>query len=262
MGEVKQANFRISAEAADRFRKFCEENNINQAQGFEHLMTVLELDQAKTVMPGRADDIEAFMDLSVKLQNAFKHSLELALTADDRANEHCRVELDLREEALKNAKEKLTEMEARVSELVAERDAARILAETAEKAERVAQEKAKSAEEVAEQTRKTYSILESKLTQAERNLLAYEEMKNAEEKLRGQLAELQRDLSEAKRTAETEKELAVERAIRAREQELEQEYRKRERELEQEYRQREEQLRNDNIRLQFKLEIMQEGEKA
>ena len=58
MGEIKQTNFRIDQESADAFRKFCEENGMNQAQGFDHVMQVLELDRAKEAVPSRATEIE------------------------------------------------------------------------------------------------------------------------------------------------------------------------------------------------------------
>ena len=53
MGEIKQTNFRINADTADAFRKFCEEQGFNQAQGFDHLMQVLAIDQAKSLTPER-----------------------------------------------------------------------------------------------------------------------------------------------------------------------------------------------------------------
>ena len=65
MGEVKQTNFRIDQDSAAAFRKFCEDNGMNQAQGFDHVMQVVELDRAKTAAPGRATEIESF-EKSVK----------------------------------------------------------------------------------------------------------------------------------------------------------------------------------------------------
>ena len=43
MGEIKQANFRIDSDTADAFRAFCEQKGMNQAQGFDHVMQVFEL---------------------------------------------------------------------------------------------------------------------------------------------------------------------------------------------------------------------------
>lgn len=54
MGEVKQTNFRIDQDSAAAFRKFCEDNGMNQAQGFDHVMQVVELDRAKTAARPRS----------------------------------------------------------------------------------------------------------------------------------------------------------------------------------------------------------------
>ena len=58
MGEIKQANFRIDSDTADAFRAFCEQKGMNQAQGFDHVMQVFELNQAKSSIPGRSVEIE------------------------------------------------------------------------------------------------------------------------------------------------------------------------------------------------------------
>ena len=36
MEEAKQTNFRVTPEAADKFREYCKENGFNQAQGFAY----------------------------------------------------------------------------------------------------------------------------------------------------------------------------------------------------------------------------------
>ena len=54
MGEVKQTNFRVDQDTADKFREFCAAAGMNQAQGFDHMMQVLELDRAKEAVPSRA----------------------------------------------------------------------------------------------------------------------------------------------------------------------------------------------------------------
>lgn len=38
MGEVKQTNFRVDKETADKFRQFCMDAGMNQAQGFDHVI--------------------------------------------------------------------------------------------------------------------------------------------------------------------------------------------------------------------------------
>ena len=52
MGEIKQTNFRVDTDTADAFRAFCTEHGMNQAQGFDHLIQILELNNAKIATPG------------------------------------------------------------------------------------------------------------------------------------------------------------------------------------------------------------------
>ncbi|RHV85732.1 hypothetical protein DXA97_15660 [Clostridium sp. OF09-36] len=58
--ESKQVNFRIDPDSAEAFRQFCTTHGMNQAQGFDHLMQVLELNNAKAATPGRLVEIENF----------------------------------------------------------------------------------------------------------------------------------------------------------------------------------------------------------
>ena len=53
MGEVKQTNFRINTEDAEKFREFCNANGMNQAQGFDHIMQIIEMDKAKAANSGK-----------------------------------------------------------------------------------------------------------------------------------------------------------------------------------------------------------------
>ena len=76
MGEVKQTNFRIDQTTADAFRKFCEQNGMSQAQGFDHIMQIVEMDRAKAVAPGRATEIEGF-EKSIKDIMAGTHSITM-----------------------------------------------------------------------------------------------------------------------------------------------------------------------------------------
>ena len=87
MGEIKQTNFRIDQEAADAFRKFCEENGMNQAQGFDHMMQVMELNRAKAMVPNSAKDIESFEMYMKKIMEAYLKSVEDYNTARESAME-------------------------------------------------------------------------------------------------------------------------------------------------------------------------------
>lgn len=87
MGEIKQTNFRIDQETADKFRAFCEQHGLNQAQGFDHVMQVLELDQTKSLVPERLTEIEEFEKAIKKIMQAYLQSIEINAEAEARVRE-------------------------------------------------------------------------------------------------------------------------------------------------------------------------------
>ena len=76
--ESKQVNFRIDPDSAEAFRLFCTTHGMNQAQGFDHLIQVLELNNAKAATPGRAVEIENFERLLKEILSAYIGSIELS----------------------------------------------------------------------------------------------------------------------------------------------------------------------------------------
>ena len=113
MGEIKQANFRIDSDTADAFRAFCEQKGMNQAQGFDHVMQVFELNQAKSSIPGRSVEIEEFETMVKSITSAYLYSLELNQNAEARAREEFSSELQRKEL-------RLTELQKKVEQLQAE----------------------------------------------------------------------------------------------------------------------------------------------
>lgn len=87
MGEIKQTNFRIDQETADKFRAFCEQHGLNQAQGFDHIMQVMELDQTKALVPERLTEIEEFEKAIKKIMQAYLQSIEINAEAEARVRE-------------------------------------------------------------------------------------------------------------------------------------------------------------------------------
>lgn len=118
MGDIKQANFRIDTESADKFRTFCETEGLSQAQGFAHLLQVLELDRAKTVLSNRENEITDFEMHTKALINAFLNSLEVCNNAEARVREEFAVQLDQKDRTI-------AEMVQRCKDLTAERDTAK-----------------------------------------------------------------------------------------------------------------------------------------
>ena len=83
--ESKQVNFRIDPDSAEAFRQFCTSHGMNQAQGFDHVMQVFELNQAKSSIPGRSVEIEEFETMVKSITSAYLYSLELNQNAEARA---------------------------------------------------------------------------------------------------------------------------------------------------------------------------------
>ena len=107
MGEIKQANFRIDSDTADAFRAFCEQKGMNQAQGFDHVMQVFELNQAKSSIPGRSVEIEEFETMVKSITSAYLYSLELNQNAEARAREEFSSELQRKELRLTELQKKV-----------------------------------------------------------------------------------------------------------------------------------------------------------
>ena len=87
MGDIRQTNFRIGTETAKAFRSFCEENGMNQAQGFDYLMEVLALDKARNAIPKRETEIANFEQHTKAIISLYLHSLELNENAEARARD-------------------------------------------------------------------------------------------------------------------------------------------------------------------------------
>lgn len=66
---------------------------MNQAQGFDHVMQVFELNQAKSSIPGRSVEIEEFETMVKSITSAYLYSLELNQNAEVRAREEFSSEL-------------------------------------------------------------------------------------------------------------------------------------------------------------------------
>ena len=189
MGEIKQTNFRIDSETADAFRAFCEEKGMNQAQGFDHVMQVLELNQAKTAIQGRCVEIEEF-ETSVKaILSAYLNSLEINQNAEARVREQFASELR-RKDA------RITELQKKCEELQAAKKKAE--AEASEKAhqESILAEQFEMVKKGATDQEQIITMLNEKLTEALKNLKNFEGLQHSEAGLKDEVQQLKQELRE------------------------------------------------------------------
>ena len=227
MGEIKQTNFRINADTADAFRKFCENQGFNQAQGFDHLMQVLELDQAKSLLPERQTEVEEF-ECSVKaILEAYLHSLEINANAEKRIREQFKTDLARRDRTIDELMQKIDELQAD-KEIAENAQAEAITAkETAEKNEKIAIEQAESAKKNSVDQERIITMLNAKLAESEEKLAGYADLTIAEETARKKVQELTQAIGDLKkdhvaeiRELKKDADIAKERAIASKEREI------------------------------------------
>lgn len=202
MGDIKQANFRIDTESADKFRTFCESEGMSQAQGFAHLLRVLELDKAKNVLANRKTEITDFEMHAKALIDAFLYSLDICNSAETRAREDYAVQLDQKDKAI-------AEMAQICKNLTIERDASK--EEAVDLMERL-----KTADE---ECRKTQELIEAHAAQVagkdeviaalradlDRTTVTAQQERQATNQLTADISKLQSDLDNAKAEIEQER---------------------------------------------------------
>lgn len=202
MSEIKQTNFRINSESADKFRAFCEEQNLNQAQGFDHLIQVLELDRAKAITPDRAVEIEEFERHAKALLSAYMYSLEIAGSAEERVLEQYRSKLESKDATILDLQTKMEEAKAKLEKMETE---VREAVESQKKAEdRLlgAKERMEAAEKMASDKAAIAKMISGKLADAEEKLKDYPVLKQAAESLDKSLREKDQKIAEAQLFAE------------------------------------------------------------
>ena len=221
MGEIKQTNFRIDDETADIFRKFCAENGMNQAEGFGHLIKILELDKAKAAAPGRATEIEEFERHIKAVTEAFLRSVEINAAAESRIKEQFAADLSRKDKTI-------ADLRIKAEQLQAEKDTAEAAAAEAVKAKDQAEKDAATAEKVriaaektAEDKQTIADTLAAKLAEAEKKAEGFDDLKaalssseEARKTAEQRIKDIQRDAAEAAKDAAREAERAKDQAVK------------------------------------------------
>lgn len=209
MSDIKQTNFRLSAETADAFRKFCEDNDITHAQGFDHVMQVFELNQAKTVVASRATEIESFEKSVKDIMDAYLLSLKICQDAEERIREQFASDLDRKDKTI-------GDLQAKAEQLKAAKDAAEAAAAEAKKVKERAEKEAATAEKLRESAEKTAEdrkiiadTLASKLAEAEKKSKGFDDLQTQITILQNNLQKARAEANEAKQEAKTAKLTAI-----------------------------------------------------
>ena len=221
MGEIRQANFRIDQDTAEKFRRYCEEQHINQAEGFDNLMqAVFELNKARETLPDRRAELERFGALTEKMMSAYLYSLEMADSAEEKVRNSCASEFEEKDRKILELKEENRDLKKQKDEL--NRDCLNALraADQAEKEAAAAEKLREAAEKTAEDKKAIADTLAVKLAEAEKKAAGYDELREnlasamaslseAEQRARDTLRDAEEAAKDAARTAEKEKEAAI-----------------------------------------------------
>ena len=167
---------------------------MNQAQGFDHMLQVLELNRAKAMVPNSAKDIETFEMHVKKIMESYLQSVEDYNTARESAREEFASALTSKDKTIASLQEKVAQLKA--DKEIAETTAANAdrIADQAVKEASVAKDQAGTALKLAEEKDKTIATLADKLAVAEGKAEGYDELKQSEEAAKGRIIELQKDV--------------------------------------------------------------------
>lgn len=194
--ESKQVNFRIDPDTAEAFRQFCTTNGMNQAQGFDHLMQVLELNNAKAATPGRIVEIENFERLLKDILSAYITSIELSSNAELRVQEHFQSDLKRKDRTIDELREKTelmeTERKETESAMTALRDEQKHLEEQAQYAISQMDSAKKAALDQEEMNR----ILQMQNQELQNKMVQYDALKKSLENAKEETAALQLKIRE------------------------------------------------------------------
>lgn len=227
MGEIKQTNFRLDEDSADAFRKYCEEQKISHAKGFDHLLEMIKLEQDKDAMPERKTEIEDFESYINKLLAAYRNSLAVNANAEQRVQERFAADICRRDR-------ELDELKAELNKLKAEKETAEATAAGAVEAKKIAEKNEKIATDQVDAVKKSaanqeqiITMLKANLAEKEKMLTGYADLVAAEQAAQKKVHELEQALSDAKKDHANEikalkkdAEMEQERAITAKEREL------------------------------------------
>lgn len=209
MGAVDAKTFRIDTETADKFRTYCKTIGLNQAQAFDHIMQIAEMDLAKTALPGRATEIEEFERHTKSLLEAYLRSLEIAQDTESRVLEQYKSMLASKDEQILTLQKSLHAQE----ELAAAANTAAMEAENkqkqAEKERKDAEARAQSAQAAAQDKTAIADMLSAKLAEAESRLKNYPALCSSLDQAKEELSKANQELKDMKRTADVEREKAI-----------------------------------------------------
>lgn len=216
MGDIKQTNFRIDQKSADAFRRFCEDNGMNQAQGFDHIMQVVELDRAKAITPGRIVEIENFEKSIKDIMAAYLTSIEINNNTEERIKEQFSSSIEQKEQTI-------CELHEKINRLQIDNDEMKKTMFEAKEREKNANEQMESAKRSAADQERINSMLTLQLADVTKKLEGYDNLIEFNATLQEKISDLDEQIKAAENNVkqiQLQNEIELERAVMAKEREM------------------------------------------
>ena len=205
MGIVKQTNFRIDTDAANKFRDFCDENGFNQANGFDYVMSLIDLDNTKIIAPSRRTEIESFQRHVQDITKTYLNSVELCVDAEARIRGEYSALIESKDVTIIDLQGKVKELEGGYAQAKATSDQAAKDAAQAVKDAEAAKKQADTADQLCREKEETIASLKEKLADRESLKTENEVMRerlSEMETLRGENEDLKRTIAANKAEAD------------------------------------------------------------
>lgn len=233
MSEIKSATFRLTKSATEQFKEYCEENHLTAAQGFDYLMEVLALDNARASLTARETEISNFEQHAKALISAYLHSLELNMNAEARIREEFATQMESQIRTISDYQQQIGELEEQLEEATSlahsfQEDYTSLLSELEEIRKKrnhaeteLTAVKADKEKQLGDKN-SIINMLSAKLAEAESKATNYDALLERSEALQRDLTAAEQNIRDNAKDAE----MALERAVRAAEKALEAEHRK------------------------------------
>lgn len=109
---TKPTSFRITPETSDQIKDLCKQLGCTQDETFQHLISAFEMQNAITVIPERAMEIDNFRCKINELVLAYTYSLNLCADSEARAKAKVDLLLQSKDQTIMELQEKLKSAEA------------------------------------------------------------------------------------------------------------------------------------------------------
>lgn len=205
MAEVKQTNFRLDQEQVEKFRKFCEDNHFNQADGFGFLMNLIDVNNTMVAAPKRQTEIESFRKHLEDMTQIYLNSVDLCTYAEERIRSEYIALVESKDITIIDLQAKVKDLENGYAENKAASDQAAKDAAQAVKDAEAAKKQADTADQLCREKEETIAGLKEKLADREALKTENEVMReriSEMETLRGENEELKRVIAANKADAD------------------------------------------------------------